>query len=102
MGCVAVLVTVLGVIVAILSIFGYQKIKDSATKIAEEKTLETATTVAKDVVNDQLQGIASTEVARLIAEGELREELERAVDMILRRNRDTQNATGFNKYPELD
>lgn len=102
LGCVAVLVTVLGVIVAILSIFGYQKIKDSATKIAEEKTLETATTVAKDVVNDQLQGIASTEVARLIAEGELREELERAVDMILRRNRDTQNATGFNKYPELD
>ncbi|MFH6605236.1 hypothetical protein [Acinetobacter baumannii] len=102
LGCVAILVTVLGVIVAILSIFGYQKIKDSATKIAEEKTLETATTVAKDVVNDQLQGIASTEVARLIAEGELREELERAVDMILRRNRDTQNATGFNKYPELD
>lgn len=41
-------------------------------------------------------------MARLIAEGELREELERAVDMILRRNRDTQNATGFNKYPELD
>lgn len=73
LGCVAILVTVLGVIVAILSIFGYQKIKDSATKIAEEKTLETATTVAKDVVNDQLQGIASTEVARLIAEGELRE-----------------------------
>lgn len=102
LGGVAILVTVLGVIVAILSIFGYQKIKDSATKIAEEKTLETATTVAKDVVNDQLQGIASTEVARLIAEGELREELERAVDMILRRNRDTQNATGFNKYPELD
>ncbi|MEN8360074.1 hypothetical protein ABFO60_04970 [Acinetobacter baumannii] len=102
LGCVAILVTVLGVIVAILNIFGYQKIKDSATKIAEEKTLETATTVAKDVVNDQLQGIASTEVARLIAEGELREELERAVDMILRRNRDTQNATGFNKYPELD
>ncbi|MFX5346355.1 hypothetical protein ABTC95_09420 [Acinetobacter baumannii] len=102
LGCVAILVTVLGVIVAILSIFGYQKIKDSATKITEEKTLETATTVAKDVVNDQLQGIASTEVARLIAEGELREELERAVDMILRRNRDTQNATGFNKYPELD
>ncbi|WP_368217393.1 hypothetical protein [Acinetobacter baumannii] len=102
LGCVAILVTVLGVIVAILSIFGYQKIKDSATKIAEEKTLETATTVAKDIVNDQLQGIASTEVARLIAEGELREELERAVDMILRRNRDTQNATGFNKYPELD
>ncbi len=102
LGCVAILVTVLGVIVAILSIFGYQKLKIALPKLQKKKTLETATTVAKDVVNDQLQGIASTEVARLIAEGELREELERAVDMILRRNRDTQNATGFNKYPELD
>ena len=68
LGCVTIIITVLGVVVALISIFGYKKIKDSAQSIAEEKSKEVASQIAEDEVNKQLHGITITEIARLIDE----------------------------------
>ena len=51
LGCVTIIITVLGVVVALISIFGYKKIKDSAQSIAEEKSKEVASQIAEDEVN---------------------------------------------------
>lgn len=93
--CVAVLVTVLGVLIALLSFWGFRNIAKEA-KIISEKT---ASNVTKKQVENCINDIAKVELAKLIREGELREPLENAMDIIFR-NQDL--SSGFSEFPELD
>ena len=102
LGCVTIIITVLGVVVALISIFGYKKIKDSAQSIAEEKSKEVAGQIAEDEVNKQLHGITITEIARLIDEGKLTPQIQSVVDMLLRTNSYKEGSSGFDIYPEFD
>lgn len=102
LGCVTIIITVLGVVVALISIFGYKKIKDSAQSIAEEKSKVIASQIAKDEVNKQLHGITITEIARLIDEGELTPQIQSVVDMLLRTNSYKEGSSGFDIFPEFD
>lgn len=102
LGCVTIIITVLGVVVALISIFGYKKIKDSAQLIAEEKSKEVASQIAKDEVNKQLHGITIIEIARLIDDGKLTPQIQSVVDMLLRTNSYKEGSSGFDIYPEFD
>lgn len=102
LGCVTIIITVLGVVVALISIFGYKKIKDSAQSIAEEKSKEVASQIAEDEVNKQLHGITITEIARLIDDGKLTPQIQSVVDMLLRTNSYKEGSSGFDIYPEFD
>ena len=102
LGCATFVITALGVIVAVVSIFGYKQIKESAAKIASQKANDIATTTATDQVNVQLPQIAVKEITRLIDEGKFNQPLEDVIDMILRRENYQQGSSGFEKYPELD
>ena len=102
LGCVTIIITVLGVVVALISIFGYKKIKDSAQSIAEEKSKEVASQIAEDEVNKQLHGITITEIARLIDDGKLTPQIQSVVDMLLRNNSYKEGSSGFDIYPEFD
>lgn len=102
LGCVTIIITVLGVVVALISIFGYKKIKDSAQLIAEEKSKEIASQIAEDEVNKQLHGITITEIARLIDDGKLTPQIQSVVDMLLRNNSYKEGSSGFDIYPEFD
>lgn len=73
---VAVLVTVLGVVIALISFIGFRGIKAQAEAIA--------TKAAEDQVQIKLHGIAVDEFSRLIDEGAFNKQLNSAVDMILR------------------
>lgn len=84
---VAVLVTVLGVVIAIISFIGFRGIKAQAEAIA--------ITAAENQVEIKLDQIAVKEFQRLIDEGALNKQLESAVDMILRLGNVSQ-------YDELD
>lgn len=84
---VAVLVTVLGVMIAIISFIGFKGIKAQAEAIA--------ITAAENQVEIKLDQIAVKEFQRLINEGALNKQLESAVDMILRLGNVSQ-------YDELD
>lgn len=84
---VAVLVTVLGVMIAIISFIGFRGIKAQAEAIA--------ITAAENQVEIKLDQIAVKEFQRLIDEGALNKQLESAVDMILRLGNVSQ-------YDELD
>lgn len=93
--CVAVLVTVLGVLIALLSFWGFRNISKEAKNISEK----TASNITEREVASCINGIAKVELAKLIREGELREPLENAVDMIFRQQ---DLSTGFSEFPELD
>lgn len=93
--CVAVLVTVLGVLIALLSFWGFRNIAKEARSISEK----TASNMTKKQVENCINDIAKVELAKLIREGELREPLENAVDIIFRAQ-DFSN--GFSEFPELD
>ncbi|MFV5376386.1 hypothetical protein [Acinetobacter calcoaceticus] len=84
---VAVLVTVLGVMIAIISFIGFKGIKAQAEAIA--------ITAAENQVEIKLDQIAVKEFQRLIDEGALNKQLESAVDMILR-------LENVSQYDELD
>ena len=102
LGCVAILVTVLGVIIAIISFVGYRNFEQSAKKTSEQISEATATRIAQDVADQTINQVAKDELARLIDEGELTRHLESAVDMIVRKKSNRDELSGFNKYPELD
>ena len=75
---VAVIVTVLGVVIALISFVGYREIKVQANAIA--------TKAAEDQVKEKLHGIAIEEFGKLIDQGAFNKQLNSAVDMILRRD----------------
>ena len=101
LAAVAVIVTVLGVVVAILSLWGFRNIKASSIDAATTVSNEIATKVAEREVGKSINEVAKKEIARLIDEGKLTKHLESAVDVILRRGA-AEGASGFNNYPELD
>lgn len=104
LGCVTVIVTVLAVVIAILSFWGFRSITTNAKVIAKNISNQISSQVAKDEVVSRINNVAKEELAKLIDEGELSEHLENAVDMIYRNQRETGNVGGygFNKYAELN
>lgn len=102
LGCATFVITALGVIVAVVSIFGYKQIKENASEIASQKANDVATATVTSQVNTQLPNIAIQEITRLIDEGKFNKALEDAVDMILRTQNYQNGSSGFDKYPELD
>lgn len=99
LGCVAILITVLGVLIGLISFVGYKNFKESTKEAAENISETTATTVAEKVVTSKIDSVAKVELARLIDNGHLSKHLESAVDVILRRE---YGGSSLNKYPELD
>ncbi|WP_188660983.1 hypothetical protein [Terasakiella brassicae] len=71
MAAVTVVVTVFGVVIAILSFFGYRETLKKATEVAEEKATETAGAAAK------------AEIERLVSAGEFNDSIELAVDKVV-------------------
>ncbi|PSW39347.1 hypothetical protein C0W40_21320 [Photobacterium leiognathi subsp. mandapamensis] len=87
LGCVAVIITVLGVIVAILSIYGYKNLKDSTLKASIAIAETTTSDIAKEEVKKCIDSIAKNELIHLIDSGQLTSHLENAVDVIIRREK---------------
>lgn len=102
LACVAILVTVLGVVIALISFIGYRNFKEATTEAAEKIANDVASKVSGEVANAKIPEIAKQELTRLIDEGELKEHLESAVDIIVRRDRVAPEISGFSKYPEID
>ncbi|GGF54241.1 hypothetical protein GCM10011332_04560 [Terasakiella brassicae] len=71
LAAVTVVVTVFGVVIAILSFFGYRETLKKATEVAEEKATETAGAAAK------------AEIERLVSAGEFNDSIELAVDKVV-------------------
>lgn len=101
LGSATFVITALGVVGAFASIFGYQKIKQSALEIASKEAKMTASTTATESVSKELPQLAIQEITRLIDEGKFNKTLEDAVDMIWRTQK-YQSSSTFSKYPELD
>lgn len=103
LACVAVLVTALGVLMAILAVWGYKNIAKEAKTSAEIASNDASSRIAKLEVEKCINDIAKEELIKLIDSGELRKHLEDAVDLIYRNNTLTGGLRdGFGKYPELD
>jgi hypothetical protein len=102
LACVATLVTIFGVVMAIISFIGIRNIKTATNNIAQRVSTEIAKKVAEDKVDSQLEEITVKEISKLISDGTLRPHLEHAVDMILRTNNLAQDSSGFNQFPEID
>ncbi|USV57743.1 hypothetical protein [Aeromonas encheleia] len=80
---VSVLITVLGIVVAILSFWGYRNIQ----KTVQAQAAHIAKTHAAEAVSLAIQDIASEELKKIIDEGNLNKHLQDAVDVILRSQR---------------
>ncbi|MFN1552092.1 hypothetical protein [Vibrio natriegens] len=78
--CVAVLLTIVGLVIAVLAFWGYREIIDLTTKSTAEK----AHSVATQTIEDSINSVAKSELEKLINDGKLRKPLQDAVDMILR------------------
>lgn len=102
LGCVAIIVTALGVIIGLLALVGYKEIKNETKKTAESIAKQVSEETSSQVANAQVNEITKTEVAKLIQNGDLREQLESAVDVIMRKNLTQTEPSGFLQYPELD
>lgn len=102
LACVTIIVTVFGVIVAIVTFFGFKNVKESAIKSAQELSTSVASEVARNEANQKINEVAKKEIAFLLDNGELKEHLESAVDLIVRRQIKDNGSNGFSKYPELD
>lgn len=90
---VSVLITVLGIVVAILSFWGYRNIQ----KTVQAQAANIAKAHAAEAVSLAIQDIASEELKKIIDEGNLNKHLQDAVDVILR----SQRAVIFSKTSEL-
>ena len=96
--CVAVLITVFGVGIAMLSFWGFKNLKNST----EELTKSIANDVAQKTVKEETHNITKIELENLIAEGKLNAQLENAVDIVFLRNKGSSNWNDFGEYPEVD
>jgi len=102
LACVSVIVTIFGVVMAIISFIGIRNIKTATNNIAQNVSTQVAKKVAEEKVESHLEDITVAEISKLISDGTLRPHLEQAVDMILRSNNLIQGASGFNQFPEID
>ncbi|RSD32817.1 hypothetical protein [Vibrio pectenicida] len=78
--CVAVLLTIVGLVIAGLAFWGYGEIRE-LTKTSASKE---AKSVAKQTMEEMINSVAKSELEKLIKDGELQNTLQDAVDMILR------------------
>ncbi|MFW1774853.1 hypothetical protein [Acinetobacter seifertii] len=90
---VAVLVTILGVVIAIISLIGFRGIKAQAEAIASA--------TAETQVKVKLHQIAVKEFQKLIDEGALNPQLNSAVDMIIRL-KDVPQYDELDEYDEAE
>lgn len=102
LACVALLVTIFGVVMAVISFIGLKNIKKATNDIAESVSTDVASRIAAEQVDSQLEAIAIKEIAKLLADGTFRPQLEDAVDLIMRNNKLTEDTSGFNNFPEFD
>lgn len=102
LACLSVMVTIFGVVMAIISIIGIKNIKAATNTIAQDVSTKVAQEVAETKVESHLEEITVAEISKLISNGTLRPHLEQAVDMILRSNDLIQGTSGFNQFPEID
>lgn len=78
--CVAVLLTIIGLAIAVLAFWGFGEIKElTKTSAATE-----AESVARQTMEVMINGVAKSELEKLINDGKLQDTLQAAVDMILR------------------
>ena len=82
LAAVAVLVTILGVCLAIFSFFGYRNIMTSAQSIATEKASEKATEVATDVANNITPDATKQVLIRLIEDGKFNQIIRNEVETV--------------------
>ncbi|WP_051043759.1 hypothetical protein [Psychromonas sp. CNPT3] len=102
LACVTLLITALGIGVAILSVWGYNNIKSSTNKIASDLATSKATTVAKEQVKKDIPIVVKEQLNQLINEGELNKTLEDVVDMIMRNNKHSESSIDPQLFAELD
>ncbi|WP_252106369.1 MULTISPECIES: hypothetical protein [unclassified Halomonas] len=103
LACVAILVTILGVLIALLSVWGYRNIAREAKTSAENVSNTISSAIAQQQVENCINDIAKEELIKLIDSGDLQKHLEDAVDLIYRNYALTGGSNnGFSKYPEID
>lgn len=78
--CVAVLLTIVGLAIAALAFWGYREIRELTKRSAATE----AKSVAEKTMEEMINGVAKSELEKLINDGKLRQPLQDAVDMILR------------------
>lgn len=78
LGCVAIIVTVLGVIIALLSFVGYK----TAIKKAEDKATEIASITAAEIATATAVKIATTEIEKRVEDGSFNPVIEEAVQKL--------------------
>ena len=77
---VAVLVTVLGVFIAILTVWGYSQFKDIARAAAVKRVEEQ---IAGGKLRKEIEEIVTVHVTKSISQGDLRSLLEQRVDRLI-------------------
>lgn len=98
LACVSVLITILGIVIAILSFWGYKNIQ----KAVQIQAAEVANTHAANAVPLALSSVASEELKKIIENGHLNAQLQDAVDMILRREQPPDKSKVSQLLSELD
>lgn len=91
---VSVLVTIIAIVIAVLSFWGYQSLKKM---VAAE-----ATKTATDEIAIKIHQVVRTELANIVDNGQLNKSLEAAVDLILRRQDCDNNNNVQELLTELD
>ncbi|CCN50205.1 exported hypothetical protein [Vibrio nigripulchritudo MADA3029] len=98
--CVSVLITVVGIAIALLSFFGFKNIQ----KTTKTSTEELATKIANDTAENAIEPAVEKQLTKLIDEGKINEHLEEVVDSFIFRsepNQKTSIDTSIN-WSELD
>jgi hypothetical protein len=102
LACVAILITALGIGVAILSVWGYNNIKKSTDKISNEVANEVATRVASSQAKTDIPEIVKSQLSEQIKEGKFNDSLQDAVDMIMRNNKARQESVDYEMLADID
>ncbi|WP_349972372.1 hypothetical protein [Pseudomonas caspiana] len=89
LAAVSVIITVLGVLIAILSIFGYTNIKNEAIKDARETAIETVKAIAKE----DLPKLTELNIVALIAADKFDKLIQNAVENVVYRGIEMPNDT---------
>ncbi|WP_421318803.1 hypothetical protein [Aeromonas veronii] len=95
---VSILITILGIVVAILSFWGFKNIQ----KTVQIQAAEVANAHAVKTVPLELSNVASKELKKIIESGLLNAQLQDAVDMILRREQPPEKSKVSQLLSELD
>lgn len=95
---VSILITILGIVVAILSFWGFKNIQ----KTVQIQAAEVANAHAVKTVPLELSSVASKELKKIIESGHLNAQLQDAVDMILRREQSPEKSKVSQLLSELD